>query len=97
MDSSITLLDPANYVCLVNGNNGACTITVVNASISVNVSISAITQFYTININNLRNPASTKYFSFKVNVYDINNLVYYTLTSTNYGVTFTYQITPMVT
>jgi hypothetical protein len=96
MDSSITLLDSSNTFCLVNSNNGACTLPLVNGSIVANISISAQTQLYSIAINNLRNPTSTKYFSFKVSIFDINSLVYYTLISSNYQITTPYQVTPQV-
>jgi hypothetical protein len=96
IDSSITLLDPSNNICLVNTNNGACILSQINNSIMANISISAQTQLYTIAINNLRNPPSTKYFSFKISIYDSSNLIYYTLLSPNYQVLNTYQVTPQV-
>jgi hypothetical protein len=97
MDSSITLLNPNNTICLVNGNNGACTLALVNNSIIANVSITAITTFYTIVINNLRNPSSTKHFSFRVSILDVNNFVYYTLLSSVYQVTTPFLVVPQVT
>jgi hypothetical protein len=97
MDPSITLLDPSTTICIVNGNNGACTLTVVNGSITANISISSLVQVYTVVVNNMRNPTSTKYFSFRVAVYDITNLPYYTLLSSNYQVTTPFTITPQET
>lgn len=94
IDPSITLLDPSTTICIVNGNNGACSLAVVNGSITANISISSLVQVYAVVMNNLRNPTSTKYFSFRVAIYDINNLPYYTLLSSNYQVTAPYAITP---
>lgn len=97
MDSSITLLNPNNTICLVNGNNGACILNLVNNSIVANISITAMTSIYTIVINNLRNPSSTKHFSFRISILDTNNLVYYTLLSSNYQVTTPFLVIPQVT
>lgn len=94
IDPSITLLDPTATLCIVNANNGACTLSLLNGSISANISISSLVQVYSVVVNNLRNPNSTKYFSFRAAIYDVNNLPYYSLVSNPYQVSTAYPLTP---
>jgi len=86
----LTLLDPSNPYCLVNGINGQCSLTLSNSTsvsnsfITANISISKTTSVYYISVNNLRNPNSTAFFSFKGTVNDLNGLTYYSIDSSNY-------------
>ena len=51
---------------------------------------------YTININQVRNPPSTKPYKFSFSLHNLNNS-YYISTSTNYQATIPYTINPIVT
>lgn len=96
-DPAISLLNPSNKFCIVNGNNGACSLTVTNGSILANITVSSSTAIYSIVINNLRNPVSTQFFNFQVSIADTNNLPYYTLLSNNYQAATALLLTPQVT
>jgi hypothetical protein len=48
-------------------------------------------------VNNLRNPNSTRYFSFKAVLTDSSGLPYYSLTSSNYQAALPYPLTPTAT
>jgi len=96
-DSVITLLDSSNPFCLVNGNNGICTLTSSNSSLIANISVNLLTSIYVIAINNLRNPNSTKLYSIQVTLSNFNNIIYYTIVSSNFQATQPYPITPQVT
>ncbi len=94
-DPNIVLLDPSNPYCLSNGNNNCITST-SNGYIRLNITVSQSITVYIVNINNLRNPNSTKFFNFKVKLTNIDGLVYYTLTSPSYQASKPYQLTPTV-
>ena len=91
----VTLLDPNNPFCLLNGLNGQCSISQVGA-IRANVSISQSINAYVVTVNNLRNPNSTAYFGFQVQLTDSTGLAYYTLSSSNYQASTPYTIVPQV-
>ena len=70
---------------------------VINGTTLARLSATANTLLYTIVINNVRNPPSTRLFSFQVSVKDISNIPYYSLTSPSYQITTPFQLTPTIT
>jgi hypothetical protein len=96
-DPIMTLIDSTNPFCLVNGNNGMCNLTLSNDSLMANISVSLLTSIYVVTINNLRNPNSSKFYSIQAALSNINNIVYYTIVSSNFQATQPYLITPQVT
>jgi hypothetical protein len=95
-DPVVTLLNPTNYICTVNNNTNLCTLTVVNGILYAKVSVTSTILFYSIFINNIRNPNSTEYFKMQFNMTDLSFTTYYSFTSPNYQVTVPYPLTVSV-
>ena len=76
--SALTLPSPTNTYCLVNSNNGLCSLT-SSSPIKFNISVSSTTLVYVISINNVRNPQSTQLYSFSISIADLSGISYYNL------------------
>ena len=66
----------------------------LSGAIRANVTVNSSVTVYAVQVNNLRNPSSTRYFNFKVELTDSNNVAYYSLTSPNYRASTPYTIAP---
>ena len=94
-DAALTFPNSANAYCLVNSNNGLCTL--ASNPIRANISVSSATLVYVININNIRNPSSTQFFSFNASVTDSNSISYYYMQSPYYQAATPYPLIATVT
>ena len=88
LPSLVTLLNPGNIMCTVNGQT-ACRVT-VGSSIVINTTVVSSTKTYQIEISNIRNPKLTESFTIQGRIAYTNNEFYYQITSNYYQASLPY-------